>query len=136
LALLFFLLSAPPVQADEGRGSPAARLLPGEFASEHWELTARFDSGHLLFVEFLITNIGVGDRNAAASGHLVAPDGQTYHFTNGRREGNWQLSPDRLRLEIGASRLDLHAPVYPSTYVSNLMVQLPGQRLFPLRDTR
>jgi hypothetical protein len=110
--LLFFLFTVAPVQAEEGRGNPAARLLPGEFASEHWEFTARFDSGHLLFVEFLITNIGIGDRNAAVSGHIAAPDGQLYHFNSGRREAHWQLSPDRLRCEIGASILDLHAPVY------------------------
>jgi len=88
------------------------RLLPGEFASEHWEFTARFDSGHLLFAEFLITNIGLGDRNAAAAGCVIEPNGKTHQFRNGRREGHWNLSSDRLRMEIGASLLDLHPPAY------------------------
>jgi hypothetical protein len=118
-----FLLTSSSIQANEGRGTPAAHLLSGESASEHWELTARFDSGHLLFAEFLITNIGLGDRNAAASGHLVAPDGQIHQFNNGRREGHWTLSPDRLRFEIGPSRLDLHAPDY------RLVVQKKNLRL-------
>jgi hypothetical protein len=98
--------------AQNTRGVPAARLLANEFASEHWNLTARFDSGHLLFVEFLITNIGWGDHNAAVSGHVITPDGRAHHFHNGRREGNWQLSPDRLRLVCGKNTLDLHAPQY------------------------
>lgn len=94
-----------PVAAE--RGSPAARLLPGEFASEHWELTARFESGHLVFAEFLITNIGLGDRNAAASGYVIEPNGKSRRFRNGRREGEWTLSADRLHITVGASQLDL-----------------------------
>jgi hypothetical protein len=86
--------------------------LRGDSASEHWEFTARFDSGHLLFVEFLITNIGLGERNSAAAWHLVTPEGKTRRTTNGRNEGKWTLSADHLRVEIGSSVLDLHAPAY------------------------
>lgn len=111
-ALLLLLTSVPAVADNGSRGNPAAQLLTGKSASEHWEFTARFDSGHFLFVEFLITNIGIGDQNAAAIGHLVTPDGQTRRFTNGRRKGQWTLSPDRLRITVGASTLDLHAPTY------------------------
>jgi len=92
------------------RVSPAARLPSEEFASEHWEFTARFNSGHLLFAHFLITNIGWGDRNAVVVGHVVMPDGHTQQFDNSRREQNWKLSSDRLRLEIGPNVLDLHDP--------------------------
>lgn len=110
-------LTVPAFAASSGsvgdkRGAPAARLLANEFSSEHWELTARFNSGHLLFVEFLITNIGWGDRSAAVTGHVLTPEGKTYAFHNGRREGRWTLSPDRLRLDCGKSSLDLHAPQY------------------------
>jgi hypothetical protein len=112
-SLVCFVALFPALShAAEERGNPAARLLPGDSASEHWEFTARFDSGHLLFVEFLITNIGLGERNAAAAWHLVAPEGKTRHTTNGRREGNWTLSTDHLRMEIGSSLLDLHTPAY------------------------
>lgn len=109
---LLFLFVSTPCAADDTRGNPAAHLLPGAFASEHWEFTAQLDSGHLLFSEFLITNIGPGDRNAAASGHVVAPDGHTSRFANARRESHWHLSSDRLRIEVGASVLDLHDPAY------------------------
>jgi hypothetical protein len=115
--LLLFLLSSSLVvptcsRATELRGNPAAHVLPGEFASEHWEITARFDSGYMLFVEFIVTNIGLGDHNAVVLGYVVCPDGKTHRFSNGRREGNWVLSPDRLRMRIGASLLDLHNPLY------------------------
>ena len=92
------------------RGNPAARLLPGEFAYERWELTARFDSGHFLFTEFLITNLGLGDRNAAVIGHVIQPDGKSRRFRTGRRESRWALSPDRLRMDVGASWLDQRGP--------------------------
>ena len=45
-------LFAAPVFAVPERGNPAARLLPGEFAYERWELTARFDSGHFFLRNF------------------------------------------------------------------------------------
>jgi hypothetical protein len=110
---LFCLLVPPLVSAaEESRGNPAAHVLPGEFASEHWDFTARFDSGHLLFVEYVVTNIGLGDRNAAVFGHIVPPGGTPRRFSSGRTEKYWALSPDRLRMEIGASLLDLHAPNY------------------------
>jgi hypothetical protein len=109
-AVTLLLLFTLPTDAAEQRGDPAARLLSGESASERWELTARFDSGHFLFAEFLITNLGFGDRNAAVVGHIVAPDGTSHKFRNGRREDGWELSPDRLRIQVGSSLLDQHPP--------------------------
>jgi hypothetical protein len=107
------------------RGTPTARLLTSEFSSEHWELTARFNSGHFLFVDFLITNIGWGDRSAAVTGHVLTPEGKTYSFHSGRREGRWTLSPDRLRLDCGKSSLDLHTPRYQFTVTKkNLRLQI------------
>jgi hypothetical protein len=110
-------------QHARSRGNPAAQLPREEFASEHWEFTARFDSGHLLFVHFLITNIGWGDRNAVVVGHIVTSEGQTIQFDNTRREKNWRLSADRLRLEVGPNILDLHEPQY------HLQVNKKGVRL-------
>lgn len=110
---VFFALQA--VAAQDGqleRGNPAARLLPDDHASEHWNLTARFDSGHLLVAEFIITNIGIGERNAAAAGYIITPDGNQRRFRNGRLKGDWQLSADRLQIEVGKSRLDLRGPPY------------------------
>ncbi|MEE2675077.1 MAG: hypothetical protein VX466_14850 [Myxococcota bacterium] len=109
-------LAAAGVRANGGsdprpEASPAARLAKGSQASEYWDLAATFDSGHHIFVRFQVTNAGPGDYTAYALGHLVFPDGQVVQFQNGRLERNWQISEDRLRLEVGSSLLDLHAPV-------------------------
>jgi len=93
-------------------GHPAARLLSEEFSSEHWEFTARFDSGHLIFIHFLVTNIGWGDRNAVVIGHVITPEGEVRQFGNARSKNKWQLSADRLRFEIGSNVLDMHGPQY------------------------
>jgi hypothetical protein len=110
IALIFCLTVSVAHAAD--RGDPAARLLSAESASERWELTARFESGHVLFTQFLITNMGVGDHHAAVIGHVIFPDGKTKEFRNGRLQGQWNLSPDHLRIEVGTSSLDLHKPQY------------------------
>lgn len=95
----------PPVP--QAVASPA-RYSSADGASEYWDFTARFDSGHRLFARFLITNEGPGDHSAVALGHLVFPDGRVVLFKNGRKQGRWQLSEDRLRIRIGSSVLDLH----------------------------
>ncbi len=111
-ALCSLLFASSVSTAEELRGNPAAHVLPGEFASEHWEFTARFDSGHLLFVEFIVTNIGLGDRNAVVLGYVIPPGEKPHRFSNGRSEGRWTLSSDHLRMEVSASLLDVHAPTY------------------------
>jgi hypothetical protein len=85
---------------------PGLRLGSSEFASEAFELVARFDSGHRLFLEVLVTNIGVGDRNAAVIGHVIAPDGRVQRFRKAKREGEWTLSPDGLRIALGSIVFD------------------------------
>ena len=92
------------------QASPAARLARGKQASEYWDLVATFDSGHRIFARFQVTNAGPGDRTAYALGHILFPGGQVVQFQNGRLEGKWGISDDRLRMEIGSSVLDLHAP--------------------------
>jgi hypothetical protein len=124
--LLSLLTNFAVCLAEESRGNPAAHVLPGEFASEHWDFTARFDSGHLLFVEFIVTNIGIGDRNAAVFGHIVPPEGNPRRFSNGRTEKYWKLSSDRLRMEVGTSLLDMRAPNY-KIQVTKRSVQLDLQ---------
>jgi hypothetical protein len=89
---------------------PSARLPGGDAASEYWDLTAHFDSGHRVYARFLITNEGPGSRNGVAIGHLIAPDGTVTQFQNGRRKKRWTLGPHRRRLQIGASLLELGNP--------------------------
>jgi len=89
-----------------GRGHGVSRLPAGELATETWDFTARFESGHLLLLQFLNTNIGIGDGNSAVTGQLVEPDGNVVRFRTGDRVGNWTLSPDGRRLELEKALLD------------------------------
>ncbi len=110
-------LAFPPralaVPTGEGEiPNPAARLPEGEDASEHWDLTVRLNSGHLLFARFLITNLGPGERNGVAVGQVIRPDGSVKKFRNSRSRERWSLSADGRRLDVLSSHLDLREPVY------------------------
>jgi hypothetical protein len=89
------------------RGDPASRISSGGSASEYWDLSVRFDSGHHLFARFLITNQGPGEKTGVAYGHFVDPDGNARSWRNGRRQANWSLGPNGLLLDVGSSDLDL-----------------------------
>lgn len=91
---------------------PGARLPEGEDGSEHWDLVVRLDSGHLVFARFLVTNLGPGERNGVAVGQIVRPDGSVKKFRNARGWRQWALSPDRRRLDVLSSRLELREPSY------------------------
>jgi hypothetical protein len=112
---------------------PAARLASEPEASELWNFTARFDGGYRLFTWFFITNEGPGERTAAALWYLLHPDGRVTEFRNGRQEGRWRLSPDRRRIDVASSSLDLRGPVY------RVAIDSTSQRVkidlqFPARD--
>jgi hypothetical protein len=77
--------------------------LAGESSSEVWELVGRFASGHLLFARVLVTNVGPGDYNAVAVGHLRSPDGTVHPFRKAKSAEEWRLSETGLRMEIGGS---------------------------------
>ena len=107
LALIAALLFAGAAEAQRGG---AARLGTKDESSESWDLVASFATGHRIFARFSISNEGPGDRTGYALGQIVFPDGRVAPFQNGRLEGAWKLSDDRLRMQIGSSVLDLHGP--------------------------
>jgi hypothetical protein len=86
---------------------PAARLPAGSSASEYWDLVAQLEGGVRVTARFVITNEGPGERSAAAFGHVLQPGAAPVPFQNARREGHWRLAPDRRRVEIGSSLLEL-----------------------------
>ena len=90
----------------------AARLPQNELGSEFWSLTARFETGEFLMIELCITNIGLGDANAAVIGHLIDTDGTVHSFDGAKSRGEWTLSDDRLRVVIGKLELDQRGPVH------------------------
>jgi len=112
---LSLLLAAATAQAED-RVDAAARMSTEASASEYWDLTALFDTGHRVVGRFLITNEGPGKHSAVAVGHVVLPDGQAVKFRNGRRRERWKLDPKRLRIDIGSSLLDLQGPVRTFEY--------------------
>ncbi|MEE2662756.1 MAG: hypothetical protein VX681_01450 [Myxococcota bacterium] len=106
--------SPPPTSAPTEPGArgesldPAARLPGGKQGSEYWDLVAKLESGHFVFARLLLTNVGPGSHNAVMLGHVITPDGERQAFRNGRRRSRWQLSDDRLKLDINKCHLDLH----------------------------
>lgn len=112
---LSLLVAAAAAPADD-HADAAARMSTADSASEYWDLTALFDTGHRVVGRFLITNEGPGKHSALAVGHVVLPDGQAVKFRNGRRRERWTLDPTRLRIEIGSSLLDLQSPVRTFEY--------------------
>jgi hypothetical protein len=108
--LLLAAWSSATAEAARSGGDPAARLSKASAATEYWTLTARFDGGYWLVARLGITNEGPGERTAGALWYLGFPDGRVAEFRNGRSKNWWKLSPDRLRLDIASSSLDLHAP--------------------------
>jgi len=109
-ALWLSLLLAATAAASEDPVDAAARMSTADSASEYWDLTALFDTGHRVIGRVLITNEGPGNHSAVAVGHVVLPDGQAVKFRNGRRRARWNLDEKRSRIDIGSSLLDLQSP--------------------------
>lgn len=111
LALAALAFALPRLAASDVAAAvdPAAKLPPGGSASEYWDLVALLDDGFRVTARIVITNEGPGERSAAAFGHVLRQGVAPAVFQNARREGSWRLSPDRRRVEIGSSLLDLTA---------------------------
>jgi len=118
LGLALAVSFAAPSAMAVVRGDRTSHLGESDTASEYWDITAHFDSGHLLFVRFLITNEGPGDRTAIATWQLIDPNGKRTEFRNGRRKQRWTLSPNGDRIEIGSSIFDQSAAVHRLEYDS------------------
>ena len=91
---------AVAAQGGPSPGGPAVRLPEGEFASDAWDLVASFDSGHLVFSQAVVTNLGWGDHKAAVVGLVVTPDERVQVFRRSEAEGGWKLSRDGLRMDL------------------------------------
>ncbi len=91
---------------------PSARLPEGKKAWEYWDIVAEAESGHRVYVRFMITNVGPGSGTAVVVGHVVFPDGNVYAWDDGEISGDWTLADDRRRMDIGSSHLDLRDPNY------------------------
>ena len=104
--------AATPSPLTRSSHDPAARLPEGDSASEYWDVTIKLDSGHHIVARFIITNVGFGDRNGIAFGHLVHPDGSRVAFRNGKLQGRWRLTGNDQNLDIGGCHLFMEANPY------------------------
>ena len=93
-------------------GGPAVRLPEGEFASDAWDLVARFESGHLVFSQAVVTNLGWGDHKAAVVGLVVTPDEKVQVFRRSEDQGDWKLSRDGLRMDLRSIVFDRGQPMH------------------------
>ena len=84
----------------------AAQAAPTEW----WVLAARLDSGEQVLVEFTLTDVGPGERNAAAIGNWVAKDGTLVPFSRAKLGGAWTPSPDGKRIDLGKFVFDRTQP--------------------------
>jgi hypothetical protein len=127
---LLLLVQVGSARAVPSPGGPSVRLPEGEFASDAWDLVARFDTGHLVFSQAVVTNIGWGDHKAAVVGLVVTPDGKVQVFRRSEERSGWKLSRDGLRmdlksivfdrrkaparLDVGKDEFELHVEWQPS----------------------
>jgi hypothetical protein len=100
LAAALCVALALAVSAVPSPGGPAVRLPEGEFASDAWDLVARFESGHMVFSQAVVTNLGWGDHKAAVVGLVVTPDRKVQTFRRSEDQGDWKLSRDGLRMDL------------------------------------
>jgi len=108
LVLALPLVAAVPTP----RGGPGSRIPAAANASEYWDLVARFDTGQALIARFMITHEGPGKNTAIAYGHFIEKGGKVWPWTNGRREGNWELESEGRVVDVGSSELHLTGPPY------------------------
>jgi len=121
-AILLFALLCPAVRADEliciRPGNPpdlGSRLDPGqvlawhpqeaEHAIEAWNFHALFDSGHVLFGNLMVTNMGWGDNRNGSGLAICMPDGTTHHGAGDFPEEHLEASKSRFSIRSKDSHL-------------------------------
>ncbi len=108
--------NAEAPRADSSAVAPAeprtlrSRGPRGDRSAEVWDFAFAFESGDRLLLRFAVTNIGPGNRNAAAVWHWVDADGGAVAYDNGQRAKGWRLEEDARRIRIKSSVLDLRRP--------------------------
>lgn len=68
--------------------------------TEWWVLAAQLDSGDRVLVEFTLTDVGPGERNAAAIGNWVQPGGALVPFSRAKLGGDYRESADGRRIDL------------------------------------
>lgn len=88
-----------------------ARGPRGKSSGETWDFAFAFESGDRLLLRFALTNLGPGERNAAAVWNWIDPSGEVVEYDNGQRESGWSLEENGRVIRIKSSSLDLRRPL-------------------------
>ncbi|MFH1529483.1 MAG: hypothetical protein ABIK09_01980 [Pseudomonadota bacterium] len=125
LFVLLALSLAGPASAAEmilsGKGPLAntvkkADWLPEEHGdktyTENWMIMLRSDRGHVLYVNFLRTNIGVFQGGAGVSVSLTLPDQQAKHLAYEYKPKDFKADPETMTISIGPNALRKKGKVF------------------------
>jgi len=72
-----------------------------EFYNEWYSFIFRLKDGYFAYVQFLISNLGLGDGNAAVIADLELPDGRKFKYKKEFPLGKWEYSKDSFSLKFG-----------------------------------
>lgn len=120
LALLLALGACPPAEARvhrDRRGPKVSPLAPEDWLrhpcddktyQESWTAILRSDAGHVLYVSFLYTNLGVLSGSAALAVSITRPGGQAQALRFDHDAGDFRQDAKAGRIAIGDSSMTLH----------------------------
>lgn len=131
-----FLFFALPCAAQTPRRPLEPAILDNRSFAEMYTLTAHLNDRTFLQMQMVVTNIGLGDQNAACKILLLDPDGKSWkanrHF--GRKKWGYSATPNPV-LSIGSFRLALFPDrTTVSGLLDGLMARIQfGETLRPVK---
>ncbi len=113
-SLLLFLFLAAYRTAIAAETLPLSDYQPhlrsGEFYSEQWSASVWSNNSYYVHVQFLISNIGLGDHKGAVKIETTLPD-QSRDSRKYRADKNWKSADDIFRLQFAEHTIEQSAGV-------------------------
>lgn len=149
-ALLVLLTASPALAGDDatrdwaanskgvGERATANELIPTmgkeEAYLQRYNFAARLDNGGYLKVDFTISNMGWGDRNAAARVYLRSPDlDRDYSYSNKVDERSWKSAKDHFMLDISKTTVEAKDDrTFVITHRGEVELELTFESLMPM----
>ncbi|HOI11687.1 MAG TPA: hypothetical protein PK313_14510 [Myxococcota bacterium] len=79
----------------------------GRYYTESWTTILHSDAGHVLYINFMYSNIGVVSGRAAVDVSLTEPDGQGRHFGWESDQADFRQDPETGRITIARDSITL-----------------------------
>ncbi len=73
--------------------------------SEWWSFVFRLENGYWAYVQFLVSNVGLGNGKAAVTAEFRLPDGTTFSERTDLDRGQWSYAKDHFELKFGDNTL-------------------------------